>query len=739
MSKTQVISKFKGIAPALGANVAPGVALSAQNVDLSSGKIRPLKRHALISARAVSHNSMVYQAGESEPWLTGDNRHYLKWRLNDLDLLFYLDGGVLKKHVVGTTKTADVGQALPVKPTVESLTTIIDLAEEDDYRWKRSTHGDSEFYCVRPGGGNPQLSLPDRIKINDEFCPKKDLGSLTPWSWGYGNLDNLGFQTVYIRLPKTDDSDYKELGNLKQYLWHLSGSGTNEWYVTDEAGADPNLTSPAELLYGVSDHASGALIAASDWQTQTKCAKAPLGSLTEKTWNYGDNDSLGYSTVYFKAEGFINPSTMMPGKIKVAQGIMSENKPKSIKYYLNDGHLDSNRIYYVFTLTRNVGGHHDESGPSGRSTRYQADSERLRITRPTVNDPYVTHWNLYRLSSETGTYLFVHQIPISEGHYDDNLLDAELGIAIPTWYTSPQGQDIMFTKPTTLNGICAEIHSGMIFGWNGNMLYWSEPGYPDAWPYQYGVNFPATIKNVVLFAGTIVVLTSIGPFRIDGTNPELMQQSKVLGKEPCINEAAYPTARGVLYYSDSGIVLFNLVETTVITNGRFTEDWFKANISPTLAFLIENDGIFYLFNGNWALRGDTRFGGVDFIQLTFDGYVLAAYVRPDNGELYFLIEGAGIHQLHGSATDDTWIWRSGDLLLGSTSDKTWLPTVVSGSGAVGLILYVDGVEVAGKDLGWDMVRNRSLGLFDGISGRALQFTLSGTGTVDEVTVEGSIS
>jgi len=65
------------------------------------------------------------------------------------------------------------------------------------------------------------------------------------------------------------------------YAWTKSGSGTSEYYCRLAAGTNPGVSSPQTLYIN-------------DISKTT----ALLGSLTTGTWNYGDNDALGYSTVY---------------------------------------------------------------------------------------------------------------------------------------------------------------------------------------------------------------------------------------------------------------------------------------------------------------------------------------------------------------------------------------------------------------------------------------------------------
>ena len=68
------------------------------------------------------------------------------------------------------------------------------------------------------------------------------------------------------------------------YKWTASGSGTNEYYLTTAAGGDPSFDCQPDFikLDGI------------------KLAEGTVGSLNDHEWDYGDNDGLGYSTVYVR-------------------------------------------------------------------------------------------------------------------------------------------------------------------------------------------------------------------------------------------------------------------------------------------------------------------------------------------------------------------------------------------------------------------------------------------------------
>lgn len=78
------------------------------------------------------------------------------------------------------------------------------------------------------------------------------------------------------------------------YKWTLSASGTTEYYVELDAGGDPSLTEPNNVTTD------------GTYQIDTN---GTLGSLNAGEWDWGDNDALGYSTVYVRLDDGADPDT----------------------------------------------------------------------------------------------------------------------------------------------------------------------------------------------------------------------------------------------------------------------------------------------------------------------------------------------------------------------------------------------------------------------------------------------
>lgn len=80
------------------------------------------------------------------------------------------------------------------------------------------------------------------------------------------------------------DSNWKPI-NIRNssYQWTVSASGTNEYYLEAAGGGNPSIGEPDNVQEGGSNMTPGT-----------------AGSLAAGEWDWADNDTLGYSTVYVR-------------------------------------------------------------------------------------------------------------------------------------------------------------------------------------------------------------------------------------------------------------------------------------------------------------------------------------------------------------------------------------------------------------------------------------------------------
>jgi hypothetical protein len=102
------------------------------------------------------------------------------------------------------------------------------------------------------------------------------------------------------RWAGTSSGDYSNAANwdaisvrTAAYSWTVSGSGTNEFYLRTAGGANPGLTAtPGSVQINGVNATSGT-----------------LGALPAGQWAYGDNDTLGYSTLYVRLSDGADPDS----------------------------------------------------------------------------------------------------------------------------------------------------------------------------------------------------------------------------------------------------------------------------------------------------------------------------------------------------------------------------------------------------------------------------------------------
>ena len=88
------------------------------------------------------------------------------------------------------------------------------------------------------------------------------------------------------------------------YAWALSGSGTNEYYLTTAAGGNPSLSEPTSII-----------------ENSTAMTVGTVGSLAAGEWDWGDNDTLGYSTVYVRLTDSADPDGKATGYVEAGYTI----------------------------------------------------------------------------------------------------------------------------------------------------------------------------------------------------------------------------------------------------------------------------------------------------------------------------------------------------------------------------------------------------------------------------------
>jgi hypothetical protein len=96
-----------------------------------------------------------------------------------------------------------------------------------------------------------------------------------------------------------NEGEYAEIDNWALlsirnplYRWTASGSGTSEYYLELAGGGDPAITEPDEVL-----------------ANSLELTVGTAGSLVASRWDWADNDTLGFNTVYVRLADSTDPDS----------------------------------------------------------------------------------------------------------------------------------------------------------------------------------------------------------------------------------------------------------------------------------------------------------------------------------------------------------------------------------------------------------------------------------------------
>lgn len=229
---------------------------------------------------------------------------------------------------------------------------------------------------------------------------------------------------------------------------------------------------------------------------------------------------------------------------------------------------------YVYTYITEYG---EESPPSPATTvtgwsngtwtvdLFQPPPDQLGVTRN------ITKLRLYRTVTATGgstTYFQVTgtdgtDLPVTTAQYVDVISDDVM-------VTNNQLQSQLWTPPPEgLLGIVV-MPNGVLAGWKGNEIWFSEPYRPHAWPPTYVQTTEYPIVGLGVTGNACVATTSGAPYITSGVSPGSMTAVKIQNSEPCHSrKSIIGNSEGVYYCSPNGLI--QVTQYGSVTN--ITETW----------------------------------------------------------------------------------------------------------------------------------------------------------------------
>ena len=321
--------------------------------------------------------------------------------------------------------------------------------------------------------------------------------------------------------------------------------------------------------------------------------------------------------------------------------------------------------FYVYTYLSAYG---EEGPPSPASLVVSVDPTQncnisgLPAAAPSGNYN-ITKIRLYRtITTEGGTaYQLVVEQAIGTTTYADSKKDSSCGAFLLSteWDAPPTGLTNLVAVP---GGFLAGFVSGK------RTVYFSEPGYPHAWP-DYGLSVDYDIISIAVTENTVIVGTKGATYALTGTKPDEMFKTKMAMEQSCISQRSMVTVNGVVIYaSPDGLVACRGPNGNLMTEPFYKREQWNA-LLPSTMIAAEHDGIYYAWTTAYSII--FNFAEASAAVSTTSIQPTGLYADLETDTLYMII-GAAIKSWRGGAANLTGTWKSKLYQMA----KQWSPAVV---------------------------------------------------------------
>lgn len=300
------------------------------------------------------------------------------------------------------------------------------------------------------------------------------------------------------------------------------------------------------------------------------------------------------------------------------------------------GTVDETRAY-VYTFVNTWG---EESGPSPNSIVATGDitgtwvigNMSTAFSGTPSNPRPLSAIRIYRTvtGSRSVDYRFVAEITPAAVYNDSESADTiSLNESLPTLQNN--------LPPSNLQGI-VNMPNGIMVGFVGRDIYFSEPYQPHSWPFQYVRSVESPIVGIGVYQQGAVICTTSNPYICTGVSPDTMILSKLDDVEPCQSfRSILNGLDGVMYASQNGMVLVNQSGAFNVTQPLVTRNEWRSNYKPgTSQCATDGSRIvsFYSINEGWVFTPYEPLGHlVDLTGFTDVGSVQS---DPFTGECYII-------------------------------------------------------------------------------------------------------
>lgn len=190
--------------------------------------------------------------------------------------------------------------------------------------------------------------------------------------------------------------------------------------------------------------------------------------------------------------------------------------------------------------------------------------------------------------------------------------------------------------PENMQGLVL-MQNNIYVGFEGNQLYFSEPGLPHAWPRKYIRSIEDNIVALAVIGGFLLVLTDAFPYQVVGTDPNVMRVTRIDAPYACVSKRSVVSmSYGVVYSSHEGLALYSpTAGPIIITRAIQNQDTWNSSINAaSVVGVFYGDSYFGSHStGSIVFERDEQIGGF-FVDIEYK--FTAAFYEPVTGKLFYV-------------------------------------------------------------------------------------------------------
>jgi len=559
---------------------------------------------------------------------------------------------------------------------------------------------------------------------------RKRIEDTTVYEWGLTapSAPTAGRQVMDFTL-----SDY--------FQWTASGSGTNEYYLQNAGGGNPSLSSgyhsqPVNVIESTTDMTAGT-----------------AGSLAAGEWDWADNDSLGYSTVYVRLSTNDDPDTYTdtyPGG-KHVLGTISGSKTGVYQY----------KITQIRTVGSTVV---EESNPSDASSVTCVGEATYIVLNELNLESGATGYRVYRTSAGGSIFQLLTETYMTEVTLTTDYSKVkftgyswlDIGVDGATTNTVETDHD----RPPLGSKVFGPMFDGTCFIIKDNLLYFSKAKQPDYWPTTNYVECGPSqypLKTGIIYNGQFHALSQNEIYYIQGSGSTTFFPIPLKAKTgvASVNGVASARGKGIFHVAKDGIYLFS--GTDIKWSKRYIDPIFRGESVNDIPAISSITNSWLFIHKNKLYFGYTSTGNTDptnvlVFDLDVDGKIYY-YNYNDLGVRCISYDETNERILVGG--DDGYVWEiektsatddAGTAISWEIQSKEYtLPTrahfprwvkydidASSSSACTGSIL-LDGTTLTSHNISGN--RDTTRRLVDQDNGQRCSLNVSGSGVVSIYTIE----